>query len=241
MTEAHDHGLPPKSSVRRWFLTTNHKDVGVLYLLTALFFLVFDGLLALLFHLELITHGADLLGSLGYNQAVSTHGLLMVFWFISPCAFGFANYLVPLQIGADDLAFPRLNALSYWTYLFSGLLLGVSFFQGGTFAGGWTMYAPLNVPVYTPNIGASTAVLALILFVASVTVSSVNFLTTMHRMRAEGMTLRRLPLFSWTILLTVWMMLFACAALLAALLLLSADRLLGTTYFAVNGANGALL
>src|SRR6056297_3619947 len=162
MSEAHDHGLPPKSSVSRWFLTTNHKDIGVLYLITALFFLVFGGILALLFRLELLSPGADLLGQMGYNQAVSTHGLLMVFWFISPFAFGFANYIVPLQIGADDLAFPRLNALSYWLYLFSGILMGVSFFQGGSFSGGWTMYAPLNVPVFTPDLGATTTVFALI-------------------------------------------------------------------------------
>ncbi|WP_424001053.1 cbb3-type cytochrome c oxidase subunit I [Haloarcula salina] len=233
MSHDHEHGLPPKSSVSRWFLTTNHKDVGVLYLITALFFLVFGGVLALLFRLELITPGADLLGQMGYNQAVSTHGLLMVFWFISPFAFGFANYVVPLQIGADDLAFPRLNALSYWLYLFSGLLMGVSFFQGSTFAGGWTMYAPLNTPAYIPGegLGATSVVLALIMFTAAVTLGSVNFLTTMYRMRAEGLRMRDIPIFSLSINLTVWMMLFAFAALLAALMILASDHILGTTYF----------
>ncbi len=242
---AHDeHAMPPTSSLKRWFVTTNHKDVGLLYIATSLSFLMLGGVLALLMRAQLWVPrapGAGPLSAMAYNQAVSVHGLVMVFWFLSPFAFGFANYVVPLQMGAKDLAFPRLNALSYWLYLSSGVLLFVSFFQGGTFAGGWTMYAPLNLPAFTPSVGGSAAVLALMLFVASVTVSSVNFLTTMHRMRAEGLTLRRLPLFSWTILLTVWMMLFAFAALLAALLLLSADRLLGTTYFAMNGANGALL
>nr|WP_227133793.1 cbb3-type cytochrome c oxidase subunit I [Halorubellus salinus] len=236
--------MPPTSSLKRWFVTTNHKDVGLLYIATSLSFLMLGGVLALLMRAQLWVPrapGTGPLSAMAYNQAVSVHGLVMVFWFLSPFAFGFANYVVPLQMGAKDLAFPRLNALSYWLYLSSGVLLFVSFFQGGTFAGGWTMYAPLNLPAFTPSVGGSAAVLALMLFVASVTVSSVNFLTTMHRMRAEGLTLRRLPLFSWTILLTVWMMLFAFAALLAALLLLSADRLLGTTYFAVNGANGALL
>ncbi|MFC4553158.1 MULTISPECIES: cbb3-type cytochrome c oxidase subunit I [Halorussus] len=235
------HGLPAADSLKRWLVTTNHKDVGILYTVTALFFLVFGGVLALLLRVQLWTPGEGILGPMGYNQAVSAHGLIMIFWFLSPFAFGFANYVVPLQIGAKDLAFPRLNALSYWLYLFSGLLLGLSFFQGGTFAGGWTMYAPLNLPVYTPDIGASTAVLALVLFVASVTVGSVNFLTTMHRMRAEGLTLRRMPLFTWTILLTTWMMLFAFAALLAALMILSSDRLLGTQYFAATGHAGSLL
>ncbi|GCF14025.1 hypothetical protein Harman_19600 [Haloarcula mannanilytica] len=233
MSQDHEHGLPPKSSVSRWFLTTNHKDIGVLYLITALFFLLFGGVLALLFRLELISSGADLLGSMGYNQAVSTHGLLMVFWFISPFAFGFANYVVPLQIGADDLAFPRLNALSYWLYLFSGILMGVSFFQGTTFAGGWTMYAPLNTPAYIPGegLGATSVVLALIMFTAAVTLGSVNFLTTMYRMRAEGLRMRDIPIFSLSINLTVWMMLFAFAALLAALMILASDHILGTTYF----------
>jgi cytochrome c oxidase subunit I+III len=241
--DGHDdhHGLPPASSVRRWFVTTNHKDIGILYIITSLFFLVFGGVLALLIRMQMWEPGGAIMSGLAYNQTVSTHGLIMVFWFLSPFAFGFANYVVPLQIGADDLAFPRLNALSYWLYLASGLLLGVSFFQGATFSGGWTMYAPLNIPLYTPHVGASTAVLALLLFVVSVTVSSVNFLTTMHRMRAEGLTLRRLPLFTWSILLTVWMMLFAFAALLAALMILSADRLLGTMYFATESPGGSML
>nr|WP_250875585.1 cbb3-type cytochrome c oxidase subunit I [Halomarina rubra] len=228
-------------SIRRWFVTTNHKDVGILYVVTALFFLVFGGVLALLIRVQLLEPGGTILTDAAYNQAVSSHGLLMVFWFLSPFAFGFANYVVPLQIGAKDLAFPRLNALSYWLYLFSGVLFGISFFQGGTFSGGWTMYAPLNVPIYMPNIGATTAILALLMFTASVTVGSVNFLTTIHRMRAPGLTLRRMPLFTWTILLTVWMMLFAFAALLAALIILSSDRILGTVYFAATDAGGSVL
>jgi len=237
----HEHGLPPMSSIKRWFVTTNHKDVGILYLVTSLFFLIFGGVLALLIRVQLLQPGGTILTDAAYNQTVSAHGLLMVFWFLSPLAFGFANYVVPLQIGAKDLAFPRLNALSYWLYLFSGLLLGLSFFQGGTFSGGWTMYAPLNVPIYMPNIGATTTVLALLMFTASVTVGGVNFLTTIHRMRAPGLTLRRMPLFTWTILLTVWMMLFAFAALLAALMILASDRILGTVYFAATDAGGSLL
>jgi len=241
----HEHALPPQSAIRRWFVTTNHKDIGILYIVTSLFFLVFGGTLALLFRIQLwspVQAGqTGFLSAFAYNQAVSIHGLVMVFWFLSPFAFGFANYVVPLQLGAKDLAFPRLNAISYWFYLASGILLGVSFFQGGSFAGGWTMYAPLNIPTFMPNIGGTTAVLALALFVISVTVSSVNFLTTMHRMRAEGLTLRRLPLFSASILLTVWMMLFAFASLLAALFILTADRVLGTTYFASGSPGGSIL
>jgi len=144
--------LPPQTTIKRWLVTTNHKD-GILYLATALFFLVAGGVLALLFRAHLWEFGGTgLLTNTEYNQSVSIHGLLMVFWFISPLGFGFGNYIVPLQIGAKDMAFPRLNALSYWFYLFSGLLVIFSFFQGGTtWANGWYMYAPLNVPIYNPG------------------------------------------------------------------------------------------
>ncbi|MFB6113334.1 MAG: cbb3-type cytochrome c oxidase subunit I [Halodesulfurarchaeum sp.] len=233
------HGLESWRSIRRWLSTTNHKDIGILYTIASLFFLSFGGVLALIFRVELWSPGLEFLQISGFNQAVSAHGLLMIFWFISPFAFGLANYIVPLQIGADDLAFPRLNALSFWLYFSSGMLFLVSFFQGGTFTGGWTMYAPLNTVKYTPQIGATTTVLALAMFLGSVTVSSVNFLVTIHRMRAEGMTLRNMPMFTWSILLTVWMMLFAFAELLAAGLLLASDRIIGTRYFLAEG--GSLL
>jgi len=239
-----DAHLPPKSSVKRWLVTTNHKDVGILYTVTAMFFVLFGGVLALLIRAQMLSPrapGTGPLSAMAYNQAVSLHGLIMVFWFLSPLAFGFANYIVPLQIGAEDLAFPRLNALSYWLYLTSGLLVFTSFFQGASFAGGWTMYAPLNIPAFMPSIGATTTVLALLMFTVSVTVGGVNFITTIHRMRAPGLTMRSLPLFTWSILLTVWMMLFAFAALLAALMILLSDRLLGTTYFAATTAGGSVL
>ncbi|MFA9502009.1 cbb3-type cytochrome c oxidase subunit I [Natrinema sp. H-ect1] len=237
--------FPPRTTVKRWLVTTNHKDVGILYLVTAIFFLLAGGILALLFRAHLWkAGGTGLLTNTQYNQSVSIHGLLMVFWFISPLGFAFANYLVPLQIGANDLAFPRLNALSYWFYLFSGLLVLFSFFQGTTWANGWYMYAPLNVPIYNPGytltMGGNTTILALTLFVMSTTLSTVNFLTTIHTRRAEGLGLWNMPLFTWGTLLTVWMMLFAFAALLAALILLLTDRLLLTQYFGTDQGSSLL-
>ena len=244
--ESDEHGghhMPPMSSIKRWLTTTNHKDVGILYLITSLFYLIFAGVLALLIRLELLESGSTILSGAAYNQVVSAHGLIMLFFFISPFAFAFANYFVPLQIGAKDLAFPRLNALSFWLYFFGGLLFGSSFFLGGgSFSGGWTMYAPLNSPAYMPAVGSTAAVLGVMLFVISTTVSSVNFLTTIHSMRAEGMRIRDIPIFSWSILLTVWMMLFAFAALLAALILMAADHIVGTTYFTTTvGGSGSFL
>jgi len=232
--------LPPSTSVRRWLVTTNHKDVGILYMITSLFFLLFGGVLALLIRLQLWVPGDQLMSGLAYNEAVTAHGLIMVFWFLSPFAFGFANYLVPLQIGAEDLAFPRLNALSYWMYVLSGVLLGISFFQGGTMDAGWTLYAPLNVPAYTPSIGSTGAILALAMFVVGVTASTINFLTTIHHSRAEGMGLMDMPMFTWSILATVWMMLFAFAALLGLGLILASDRILGSVYLSAT-EGGALL
>ncbi|EMA38763.1 cbb3-type cytochrome c oxidase subunit I [Halobiforma nitratireducens] len=237
--------LPPRTSIKRWLVTTNHKDVGILYLGTSIFFLLLGGVMALAFRAHLwVPGGTGLLADGEFNQAVTAHGLLMVFWFLSPIATGFANYFIPLQIGADDLAFPRLNALSYWFYLFSGILIGLSFFQGGTYAGGWTMYAPLNVPTYTPAMemttGGNATILALGLLVISITVGTVNFLVTIHRSRAEGLGLWNMPMFTWSWLLTVWMMLFAFAALLAAALLLLSDRLFLTQYFATDQGSGLL-
>ena len=232
--------LPPTTSVRRWLVTTNHKDIGILYTITALFFLLFGGVLALLIRVQLWDPANQVLSGLAYNEAVTAHGMIMVFWFLSPFAFGFANYFVPLQIGADDLAFPRLNALSYWMYLFSGVLLGISFFQGGTLDAGWTMYAPLNVPMYTPSVGSTGAVLALFMFTVGVTASTVNFLTSIHHSRAEGMGIMDMPMFTWSILATVWMMLFAFATLLGLTLILGADRVLGSVYFSAT-EGGALL
>jgi len=238
--------FPPRTTIKRWLVTTNHKDVGILYLFTALFLLVAGGVLALLFRIHLWEAGGiGFLTNTQYNQAVSVHGLLMVFWFISPFGFAFANYVVPLQIGAKDLAFPRLNALSYWFYLFSGILILLSFFQGTTWANGWYMYAPLNVPIYNPGytltMGGNTTILALTLFVMSVTLGSVNFLTTIHCCRAEGMGLWNMPLFTWGTLLTVWMMLFAFAALLAALILMLSDRLFLTQYLSSTADGSSLL
>ncbi len=233
--------LPSKYSLKRWLVTTNHKDVGILYILTSLFMFVFGGVMALLIRMQLWTPGEGVLSGFAYGQTVTAHGLLMVFFFLSPVAIGLANYIVPLQIGAEDLAFPRLNALSYWLYLGAGVLFIASFFQdGGSFSGGWTLYAPLNVPAFTPEVGATTVILALALFVISVTIGSVNFLTTIHTMKADGMGLWNLPMFSFSMLLTIWMMLFAFAALLAAGYILAADRIVGSQYFLAE-EGGSLL
>lgn len=228
-------------SLRHWLTTTNHKDVGILYLVTSLYFMFFAGFLAMNFRVQLFSPNQSLFTASAYNQVVTTHGLMMILWVLSPMGFAFANYIVPIQIGAKDMAFPRLNALSYWFYLFSGLLLVSSFFlPGGGADVGWTAYAPLSTTKYTPQVGMTVAAMALIILVASITISTVNFITTIARERARGMTWSKMPLFTWGILYTVIMMLFAFPPLGAGLLILLSDRILGTMFFTSN-AGGALL
>src|SRR5712692_1398468 len=194
-------------ATRRWLYTTNHKDIGVLYIITSLFFFVAAGLLGLTLRTQLSVPNNSLLAPEIYNQFVTVHGLLMIFWVLSPLAFGFANYIIPLQIGARDLAFPRLNAMSYWFYLFSGVTMILSFFFGAAPDLGWTLYSPQTAALFTPTIGFNLGAGALILIVISITMSSVNFLVTMFKMRAPGLKLRYMSLFPWAILVTIFMML----------------------------------
>jgi len=229
------------SWLRRWLFTTYHKDVGILYFVTALYFGFIGAILAMLMRGQLAVPGNSLLSAASYNQAVTMHGLIMILWFLSPLGIAFANYFVPTQIGAKDLAFPRLNALSYWMYLFGGILAAIGFFlPGGNANGGWTTYAPLAGPNYSPGPGVTVAFLGLALLITSVTLGSINFVVMILYMRAPGMTLRKMPIFSWFIFFTMIQMLFAFPSLLAALVMLSADRILGTLYFA-STSGGAIL
>ncbi|HEX4921216.1 MAG TPA: cbb3-type cytochrome c oxidase subunit I [Candidatus Bathyarchaeia archaeon] len=219
------------NSTKRWLYTTNHKDIGILYIVTSLFFFVAAGLLALTMRSQLSVPDNNLLTPEVFNQFVTVHGLLMVFWVLSPLAFGFANYIIPLQIGARDLAFPRLNAMSYWFYLFSGVTMILSFFFGAAPDLGWTLYSPQTSFLFTPTIGLNLGAAALILITVSITMSSVNFLVTMFKMRAPGLKLRYMSVFPWAILVTIFMMLYAFPSFLAAVLLLYVDRAFGTAYF----------
>ncbi len=219
-------------SVKEWLSTTNHKQIGILYIITAVFFLIVAGSFGGLIRIQLSVPNNNFLEAFAYGQTVTLHGLLMILWVLSPLGVGIANYIVPLQIGARDLAFPRLNALSYFTYLFSGVLLIASLFlPNGASNTGWTFYAPLNTLQFTPQPGATLNALALALLATSVTMSSVNFITTIAKNRAKGITWKRLPIFTWSILFTMVLMLFAFPPLAGGLVLLSSDRILGTVFF----------
>jgi cytochrome c oxidase subunit I+III len=213
----------------------------LLYFITSLYFLVVAGALALLMRTQLAIPNAEFLPAGSFNQSATVHGLLAVLWFLSPMAFAFANYFVPLQIGARDLAFPRLNAMSYWLYLFGGLLAAIGFFTpGGAIATGWTVYAPLSTPQFSREVGVTLGGAGLLMLIASATLSTVNFLVTIFRYRCQGMSISKMPMFTWGILLTVFMMLYAFPSLAAGVLMLASERLLGTTYFSAK-EGGAML
>ena len=218
--------------VRRWVTTTNHKDIGLLYLFTSLYFGMAGGALALLMRVQLSVPNNNFLSAAYYDQAVTMHGLIMIFWFLSPLAIAFFNYVVPLQIGADDLAFPRLNALSYWFFLSGGLLAVASFFvPGGAAQSGWTTYQPLSSGVFQPGPGPTLTYIGLLLLAVSVTLGSVNIISTILWMRAKGMGFSKIPMFTWFALLTTLAMLYAFPTLIAAFSLNVSDRVLGTSFF----------
>ncbi len=227
--------------VMKWLTTTDHKDIGILYIVTSIGFLLVAGSLALLFRVQLAFPYSNFLVGSEYYQAVTVHGLVMLLWFASPFAIGLANYIVPLQIGAKDLAFPRLNALSYWLYLFSGILLLLSAFtSAGAPDVGWTLYAPLTARIYTPTVGMDLAALSIFMLSLSITIGTINFMVTIAAMRAPGMSWFKLPMFTWSMLFTMLLMLWAFPPLMVGAAVLFIDRNLGTEFF-LNPAGGALL
>lgn len=224
--------------LKRWLYTTNHKDIGILYFLSALYFGFIGAILAIFMRVQLSVPLNNFLGAGAYDQAVTLHGLIMILWFLSPLAIAFMNYMMPLQIGAKDMAMPRLNAFGYWLFVFGGILATLGFFlPGGNASGGWTSYAPLST-TYTAGPGPTLAFLGLIMLVVSITIGSVNILLTIAYMRAPGITWRKIPMFTWFVLFTILQMLFSFPSLLAGLLMLVSDRVLGTVIFSLPVSQG---
>jgi cytochrome c oxidase subunit I+III len=228
-------------SIKRWLTTTNHKDIGILYMVTSVFFLALAGTIAELVRGQLSIPNGSLLAPSLYEQAVSYHGMIMILWFLTPLGTALANYIVPTQIGAKDMAFPRLNAMSYWLYLFSGLMLiSTVFLPGGGPQTGWTLYAPLDTSLYQPQPGMTIAILALGMLAAGVTMSSMNFITTIIRTRRKSIKWWKMPPFSWAVLFTNYLALFAFPPLAAGAILLAVDRVFGTVFFS-SPLGGTLL
>jgi cytochrome c oxidase subunit I len=221
------------SFVGRMLKTTDPKDIAILYLVTSFGFFLIGGLMALLMRAELAQPGLQFLSVDQYNQLFTMHGTIMLLLYATPILFGFANYIVPLQIGAPDVAFPRLNAFSYWLFLFGGIIVVSGFFTpDGAAAFGWFAYTPLSDVVHSPGLGADVWIVGLVVSGLGTILGGVNFVTTIVCMRAPGMTMFRMPIFTWNILVTVILVLLAFPILTAALLGLAADRHLGAQLFA---------
>ena len=217
--------------------TTDHKRIGVAYMLTAFFFFVVGGGLAEVIRLQLWTADNPILSESTYNQVFTMHGSVMLFLFIGPFAFGMANYFVPLQVGARDMAFPRLNALSYWCFLFGGITMLAGFLtSSGAADFGWTGYAPMSSISRTPGVGVDLWIMALVLTGLSGVLTAVNVLATVISMRAPGMTMFRMPIFTWNMTVTSVLVLIAFPVLTAAAAMLFADRHFGAHVFDI--ANG---
>jgi cytochrome c oxidase subunit 1 len=235
------HGISPRRHpIAQWLTTTDHKKIGIMYLVNSYFWFAVAGLLAVFIRAELAQPGTQFFAEQRYNELFTMHGTTMIFLFIIPILAGFGNYIVPLQIGALDMAFPRVNALSFWMLPLAGIVLFSSYLLGGPADGGWTQYAPLSegIGAQGNSIGVDLWVVALLLVGTSSILGSVNFLTTIFNMRAPGMTMFRMPIFTWTVLVTQLLVLLATPVITSALAMLFLDRNLGGSFF--NPAKGGI-
>ncbi|MBO2529227.1 MAG: cytochrome c oxidase subunit I, partial [Thermobifida sp.] len=222
----------PGSKIISVITTTDHKVIGNMYLITSFAFFLLAGVMALLIRAELMYPGMQLMNNETYNQLFTMHGTIMLFLFATPLFAGFANALVPLQIGAPDVAFPRLNQLGYYLYLFGGLITIAGFITpGGAASFGWFAYVPLSDAVRSPGIGGDLWILGLALTGLSSILGAVNFITTVVCMRAPGMTMFRMPIFTWNAALTGVLILLTFPVLTGAFIALLADRIVGTHVF----------
>jgi cytochrome c oxidase subunit 1 len=230
----HDHGHHHPTGLMRWVTTTNHKDIGSLYLIFALVMLFSAGTMALMIRSELFEPGLQIFRPEFFNQLTTMHGLLMIFGVIMPAFSGFANWQVPLMLGAPDMAFPRMNNWAFWILPVAGFfLLGSFFLPGGAVAGGWTMYPPLFIQ---GGISYDLTILAVHIMGLSSIMGSINIITTILNMRAPGLTLMKMPLFVWTWLITAYLLIATMPVLAGAVTMLLTDRNFGTHFF--NAAGG---
>jgi cytochrome c oxidase subunit 1 len=233
----HAHAQP--TGLMRWITTTNHKDIGTMYLWFSFTMFLVGGVLALALRSELFQPGLQLVQPEVFNQLTTMHGVIMVFGAIMPAFVGFANWMIPLQIGAADMAFARMNNWSFWLLPPAALLLVISFFvPGGAAAGGWTLYPPLSVQM---GPGMDLAIFALHILGASSIMGSINIVTTILNMRAPGMTLMKMPLFCWTWLITAYLLIAVMPVLAGAITMILTDRHFDTHFFNAAGGGDPVL
>jgi cytochrome c oxidase subunit 1 len=233
----HDHG--PPAGFMRWVTTTNHKDIGTLYMLLALVNFFIGGIMAMIIRAELFVPGLQVVQPELFNQLTGLHGLIMIFGAIMPVFVGFANWQIPMMIGAPDMAFARMNNWSFWLLPPAAvLLLGSLFVPGGSVAAGWTLYPPLTVQ---QGMGMDMVIFAVHIMGASSIMGSINIITTILNMRAPGMGLFRMPMFCWTWLITAFLLIAAMPVLAGAVTMLLTDRHFGTSFFNAAGGGDPVL
>ncbi|MFB0927837.1 MAG: cytochrome c oxidase subunit I [Acidimicrobiales bacterium] len=233
----------PQSDVgwASWFTTVDHKKIGIMYGVGSLFFFLFGGVEALMIRIQLAAPDGQFLSESLYNQVFTMHGVTMVFLVIMPMAAAFANYLLPLQVGARDVAFPRLNAFSFWCWLAGAIFLNTSWFLGGAPAGGWFAYAPNTSVTFAPGSGMDFYAIGLQIVGIASLVSAINLIVTVLNMRAPGMSLLKMPVLTWMLLVTQFLLLFAVPVITIALFLLTFDRSFGANFFNVEQGGSPLL
>ncbi|QTH46819.1 cytochrome c oxidase subunit I [Cohnella sp. LGH] len=224
-----------------WLTTVDHKKIGILYLIAGLFFFLIGGLEAVIIRIQLLKPMNDVVAGDTFNELITMHGTTMIFLAAMPLLFALMNAVIPLQIGARDVAFPFLNSLGFWTFFFGGLLLNLSWFAGAVPDAGWTSYVPLAGEYYSSGKGVDYYVLGLQIAGIGTLLGGINFMATIINMRAPGMTFMRMPMFTWAIFITSALIVFAFPALTVGLVALMFDRLFNANFFDVaNGGNGVL-
>ncbi|MFD2630384.1 cytochrome aa3 quinol oxidase subunit I [Oceanobacillus kapialis] len=223
---------------REWLTTVDHKRIGIMYLISALLMLFRGGVDALMMRAQLATPEAQLLDSQHYNEIFTTHGVVMIIFMAMAFIVALMNFVVPLQIGARDVAFPRLNALSFWLYFFGAMLFNLSFVIGGSPSSGWTSYFPLAGNEFSPSVGTNYYMIAIQIAGIGTLITGINFIVTILKMRAPGMKLMKMPMFTWSALITNLIITFAFPVLTVALAMGTMDRLFGTQFFTTG--NGGM-
>src|SRR5579871_1599067 len=246
--ETASQGRPPLNVVYEWLTTVDHKKIGLMYIVYALIFLVIAGFQAILMRIQLAVPNNHFVSPEVFNQLFTMHGTTMIFFVAMPMLIGFGTYLVPLMIGARDMAFPRLNALSFWLTAFGGLLLYFSFIGGSGLYGaggapdvGWFAYAPLTSLPFSPGHSTDFWTLGLLVSGIGSIGAAVNFITTILCMRCPGMTLGKMPLLAWMNLVMGGMLILAVSPLTAAQMMLAIDRYLGGHFFDAQAGGSAVL